>query len=79
MEWFCKFLLFLEVIHVYGFVFSQIKGRKYNGSFVYKIYSSIFRFGVRHTNYSGIVAFIIQGRDILTVHQEFSVMHLVFL
>lgn len=28
---------------------------------------------------AGIVAFIIQGRDILTVHQEFSVMHLVFL
>ena len=51
---FCKFLLFLEVIHVYGFVFLTNKGRKYNGSFVYKIYSSIFRFGVRHTNYNGL-------------------------
>ena len=51
MEWFCKFLLFLEVIHVYGFVFLTNK----------KAGSTMDHLYIKY----------IQGRDILTVHQEF--------
>lgn len=72
MEWFCKFLLFLEVIHVYGFVFLTNKKAGSTMDHLYIKYIHQFSVLVLGTLIiAGIVAFIIQGRDILTVHQEF--------
>ncbi|EGP5185372.1 hypothetical protein Q3F77_01850 [Enterococcus faecium] len=72
MEWFCKFLLFLEVIHVYGFVFLTNKKAGSTMDHLYIKYIHQFSVLVLGTLViAGIVAFIIQGRDILTVHQEF--------
>ncbi|MDQ2047820.1 hypothetical protein RA158_08690 [Enterococcus faecium] len=72
MEWFCKFLLFLEVIHVYGFVFLTNKKAGSTMDHLYIKYIHQFSVLVLGTLIiAGIVAFIIQGRDILIVHQEF--------